>query len=105
FVGGRRGVVAIRSSSATEDGWPPSLSCVVGPQNMKNGVRIIECRDRSDPGSEGRLLQEVFNLMDVPSELFLADSIKELISAVSDSNYKYVHVSTHGVVEDNTSFK
>ena len=72
---------------------------------MKRGVRIIECSDPHDPGSEGRLLQEVFRLMNIRCELVRAKSIEELIAAVSDSKYKYVHVSTHGDFKDNKSFR
>lgn len=73
----------------------------VSASNMKAGVRIIECMDGDDPGSEGRLLHEVFKLMGVSSELVQAGSIKELIALVRESKYKYVHISTHGVVEEN----
>ena len=72
---------------------------------MKNGVLIIECPDDTDPGSEGRLLQEVFRLMEVPHKLLRVQTIQDLISAVSESEFKYVHVATHGVVTDNSAFK
>jgi hypothetical protein len=72
---------------------------------MMRGVQIIECQDPDDPGSEGRLLQEVFKLMDVRSELVRVASIEQLIASVAESKYKFVHVSTHGVVGDEKRFK
>jgi hypothetical protein len=89
-------------STTGQMGNPGSM---VRAQGMKRGVRIIECSDPHDPGSEGRLLQEVFRLMSIRCELVRAKSIKKLIAAVSDSKYKYVHVSTHGFVEHNKSFQ
>jgi hypothetical protein len=72
---------------------------------MEHGVRIIECRDPDDPGSEGRLLNEVFNLMEVPSELVLVTSIHDLLECVAKSKYKYIHIATHGVIDENNRFK
>jgi hypothetical protein len=89
-------------STTGQMGNPGSM---VRAQGMKRGVRIIECSDPHDPGSEGRLLQEVFRLMNIRCELVRAESTEELIAAVSDSKYKYVHVSTHGFVEHNKSFE
>ncbi len=72
---------------------------------MKNGVCIIECLDDCDPGSEGRLLREVFKLMQVDSELVRVSSIADLLSAVENSCYQHIHVSTHGAVTENNKFR
>jgi len=72
---------------------------------MKLGVTIVECVDVDDPGSEGRMLREVFNLMGVESELVYVTSISELLKAIDKSKMRYVHVSTHGRISSNDKFK
>lgn len=71
---------------------------------MKNGVHIIECLDGDDPGSEGRCLRHVFNLMEVPSKYEHVHSIKELVDAMKRSKYRYIHISTHGTVDKSDKF-
>lgn len=72
---------------------------------MKRGVCIIECVDENDPGSEGRMLREVFNLMGVESQLVRVSSIDELLEAVADSGFLHVHVSTHGALTGDEKFR
>lgn len=72
---------------------------------MKRGVYIVECLDEDDPGSEGRVLREVFNLMEVESKLIRVASIDRLFSALSDNEFQHVHISTHGAVTDDNKFK
>jgi hypothetical protein len=67
---------------------------------VKRGVCIIECIDSEDPGSEGRVLKEIFNLMQVDSVLVPVTSIKELFSELRAAEFRNVHISTHGAVSD-----
>lgn len=67
--------------------------------HMKRGVKIIECLDEQDPGSEGRCLKHIFNLMQIESSYSHVSSIEELISTIVKSNYQYIHVSAHGSIE------
>lgn len=72
---------------------------------MKDGVLIIECLDKDDPGSEGRLLKELFNLMQVASQRVRVASIDKLLEALADSAFRHVHISTHGSVTDDDEEK
>lgn len=71
---------------------------------MTRGVCIVECLDKDDPGSEGRALKEIFNLMEVDSELVRVKSIFELFEAIAETAFPHVHVSTHGVTTDADKF-
>ncbi|WP_442776173.1 hypothetical protein [Sphaerotilus montanus] len=71
---------------------------------MKHGVCIVECFDKSDPGSEGRVLKEIFNLMQIESVLVRVKSIENLFEQIAESEMKYVHVSTHGAETDSRTF-
>lgn len=71
---------------------------------MKHGVCIVECFDQSDPGSEGRVLKEIFNLMQVESGLVRVRSIEDLFETIAASDMKYVHVSTHGAETNSKTF-
>lgn len=67
---------------------------------MKRGVCIIECVDPDDPGSEGRVLKEIFNLMQVESALVRVSSIDELFDAICNAEFRNVHISTHGAISN-----
>ncbi|WP_186187844.1 hypothetical protein [Burkholderia gladioli] len=67
---------------------------------MKHGVKIIECLDESDPGSEGRFLKHSFNLMQIESLYRHVNSIDGLLSEIAKSTFKYIHISAHGEVAD-----
>jgi hypothetical protein len=69
---------------------------------MKHGVQIIECLVSDDPGSEGRGLKNVFDLMEVESKLLRVDSIDQLLEAIADSKFKFAHIATHGSVNRKT---
>lgn len=71
---------------------------------MKNGVLIIECLEPHDPGSEGRILIEIFKLMEIESKLVRVSSIPQIVAALNGNKYKHVHISTHGVVGDKERF-
>lgn len=73
--------------------------------NVKRGVCIVECLDEGDPGSEGRVLREIFNLMEVESKLIRVASIDRLLHALSDNEFQHVHITTHGTVTDDKKFK
>jgi hypothetical protein len=72
---------------------------------MKHGVLIIECLDENDPGSEGRVLEEVLKLMQVESKLVRVTSIKQLLAAIAKTGFKHVHISTHGAITDAKKFR
>jgi hypothetical protein len=72
---------------------------------MKKGVQIIECLDDGDPGSEGRCLKHVFNLMEVESKYVRVETIVQLLKAIQRSKYKFIHISTHGSINDEDAFK
>lgn len=72
---------------------------------MNRGVYIIECLDKNDPGSEGRMLKEVLNLMKVDSKLIRVTSIDKLLAAVAKSPFEHIHISTHGAVTDEKKFR
>ena len=63
---------------------------------MKHGVHIFECLDSDDPGSEGRALKHLFNLMGVESKYSKVDSIDRLLEGIANSNFMFAHISTHG---------
>ena len=66
---------------------------------MKHGVKIIECLDKSDPGSEGLFLKHAFDLMKVESSYCHVSSIDDLLSEIAKSRFKYIHISAHGETE------
>jgi hypothetical protein len=71
---------------------------------MRHGVLIVECIDASDPGSEGRVLREVFKLMEVESSLVRVESIADLVTAMVKTDFEHIHVATHGAVTREEQF-
>jgi hypothetical protein len=65
----------------------------------KPSVLIIECRDKDDdPGSEGRFIKHMLDLMDIDSDYQPARTkarFMELLSSVP-SDTDVVHIATHG---------
>lgn len=72
---------------------------------MQRGVKIIECLDKDDPGSEGRCLKHIFNLMEIKSSYSHVGSIDELLHAIAESKYQYIHISAHGDIGAGNKFK
>ena len=72
---------------------------------MQYGVEIIECLDNEDPGSEGRCLKHIFNLLEIESKYSHVVSIDELLQAIAESKYQYIHISAHGTINDQNKFK
>ncbi len=70
----------------------------------RHGILILECIDAADPGSEGRLLRELFRLMEVEVQLQRIKSIKELLQGIDTCRFQHVHVSTHGVLTPSVNF-
>ncbi|MGA3118477.1 MAG: hypothetical protein ABSF90_29125 [Syntrophobacteraceae bacterium] len=62
------------------------------------GVLILECMDKSDPGSEGRFLRHMFNLMEVDHQYVEVRTRYQLIALMKKSPYKVIHITTHGSV-------
>jgi hypothetical protein len=67
---------------------------------MKPGVQIIECLDSDDPGSEGRGLKHLFDLMEIESKYSSVNSIDQLLDAIAGANFKFAHISTHGFTDE-----
>lgn len=65
---------------------------------MEKGVLILECLDRSDPGSEGRFLSHMFDIMDVPSQYVEVRTPNQFISLMACAPYEFIHITTHGCV-------
>lgn len=65
---------------------------------MKKGVLIIECLDKKDPGSEGKCLKHIFNLMQIRSKYIHVTDTNKFISEITTSEFKYIHVTTHGLI-------
>ena len=63
---------------------------------MEEGVLILECIDKSDPGSEGRFLSHMFDIMDVPSQYAEIRNPDQFIGLMASSPYKFIHITTHG---------
>jgi len=72
---------------------------------MRRGVEIIECLDKDDPGSEGRCLKHIFNLMEIESNYSHVGSIDELLRAITESKFQYIHISAHGATDSEDQFR
>lgn len=46
----------------------------------RNGVLVLECLDHADPGSEGRFLSHMFDLMEVEHQYVEIRTRNQLIS-------------------------
>jgi hypothetical protein len=62
------------------------------------GVLVLECIDKTDPGSEGRFLSHMFNLMDVKSQYVEIRTKAQLLTMLETSPYKTIHITTHGAL-------
>lgn len=62
----------------------------------KTGVLIIECLDHSDPGSEGKFLSHMFDLMEVAHQYLEVQTICQFLTLIKNSPYKIIHITTHG---------
>lgn len=70
---------------------------------MKPSVLIIECRDKvEDPGSEGRFIKHMLDLMGVTNDLQPARSKARFLELLSSSttDMEVVHIATHGRIKD-----
>jgi hypothetical protein len=63
-----------------------------------SSVRIIECRDKEDPGSEGRFVKHMLDLMGITNDYRTARNKAEFIDLLSSIPVKtdVIHVATHG---------
>lgn len=77
---------------------------ILSAPTRKSGVLVIECTDHSDPGSEGRFLSHMFDLMNVQSQYVEVRTPKQLISLLECSPYKFIHITTHGCVSESDNF-
>ena len=62
------------------------------------GILILECLNKTDPGSEGRFLSHMFNLMDVRSQYAEIRTKQQFIAMLGANPYDVVHITTHGYV-------
>jgi hypothetical protein len=67
-------------------------------KSSAKGVLILECLDNADPGSEGRFLSHMFNLMDVPSQYAEIRTKQQFIAMLGANPFDIVHITTHGHV-------
>jgi hypothetical protein len=66
----------------------------------KRGVLILECRGRSDPGSEGKFLARMFQLMKVPHQYLEVRTKRQFLALLRTSPFRIIHVSTHGFLRE-----
>ena len=95
------------TNSAECSGWNNVLRTSSYGYNMQRGVEIIECLDKDDPGSEGRCLKHIFNLMEIKSNYSHVDvgSIEDLLCAIAKSKFQYIHISAHGPTSTEDRFR
>jgi hypothetical protein len=65
-----------------------------------NGVLILECLDKRDPGSEGLFLSHMFDLMKVANQYMEVRTKQQFLNLLLSSPYKFIHITTHGSVID-----
>jgi hypothetical protein len=68
------------------------------------GVLLLECLDKSDPGSEGRFLSHMFNIMQVKHQYIEIKTLPQLMALLKCSPYKIIHITTHGSVNKKEKF-
>jgi len=69
---------------------------------MKKGVLIIECIERNDPGSEGRFLSHLLNVMNIECQYLEVRTPDQFINFIKTTPYRYIHVTTHGYTDINS---
>jgi hypothetical protein len=62
------------------------------------GILILECLDTTDPGSEGRFLSHMLNIMEAPSQYIEIRTREQLIAILKTNPFNAVHITTHGHV-------
>lgn len=70
----------------------------------KEGVLILECLSKSDPGSEDKFLSHLFSLMNVPHQYIEVHTRYQMLALLKKSPYKIIHITTHGSVNDEDKF-
>lgn len=70
-----------------------------------NGVLILECIDRPDPGSEGRFLSHMFDLMEVLSQYIEVRIPQQLLALIKSSPFDVIHITTHGFLKTKGAFR
>jgi hypothetical protein len=68
----------------------------VARKSPARGVLILECLQRTDPGSEGRFLSHMFNLMEVPNQYVEIRTKRQFIAMLGANEFDVVHMTTHG---------
>ena len=61
------------------------------------GVLILECSEESDPGSEGRFVSHMLDLMEVPHKYVKVKNKEDLVNRLQSSPFRIIHIATHGV--------
>jgi len=62
------------------------------------GVLILECQDKGDPGSEGRFLAHMFDLMEIPNQYIEVRTKEQFLGLLESAPYEFVRITTHGTV-------
>jgi len=70
----------------------------------KEGVLILECLKESDPGSEGKFLAHMFNIMDVKHQYIEVENSYQFLVLLRKSPYKIIHIATHGSLSKENKF-
>lgn len=74
---------------------------VIGKSSKRKnakGVLILECLDDADPGSEGRFLSHMFNIMEIPSQYLEVRTKQQFVAVLGTNPFDVVHITTHGGV-------
>ena len=70
---------------------------------MRNGVLILECLDKADPGSEGQFLLHMFHLMHVNVQYVETRTKRQLLSLMDRPPFRLLHITTHGSIDQSGS--
>src|SRR4051794_18340386 len=62
------------------------------------GVLILECLDGTDPGSEGRFLSHMFDIMEVDSQYVEVRTRRQFLAMLNSTPFQNIHIATHGQV-------
>lgn len=67
---------------------------------LKRGVLILECREKSDPGSEGEFLAKMFQLMGVDHQYVEVRTKRQFLALLRTSPFAFIHIATHGFLRE-----
>ena len=67
-------------------------------------VLLVECLDKTDPGSEGQFLKHMLDIMKVASQYVQLQTKQQVLAllGVIPKSVKIIHFTTHGSVDEDT---